>query len=94
MASTKSASKNASAKIKKPIKSVASEIPEEGDLDAGPAKIKSIIDPVELEPAIGIEEKPEEDPIIAPPTDDDEASGDETSLDAEDLNPFGDRWEE
>ena len=58
------------------------------------AKIKSIIDPVELEPAVGIEEKIEEDTVITPPVDEEDAGGDEVSLDAEDLNPFGDRWEE
>ncbi|MEK7641984.1 MAG: hypothetical protein AAB365_03270 [Patescibacteria group bacterium] len=57
-----------------------------------PVKIKKAIEIDEPEPAvIGVEEKLEEDPL-ATPTEDDEAE--ELSLDGEELNPFGDRWEE
>lgn len=62
--------------------------------DDAPSKAKKPIEIDEHEPILGgTDEKLEEDPLAAP-TEDDELSGDELSLDGEELNPFGDRWEE
>lgn len=61
--------------------------------DVIPSKTKKPIEIDEPEPIIGGEEKLEEDPL-AVPTEDDELGGEELSLDGEELNPFGDRWEE
>lgn len=60
--------------------------------DMLPTKIKKPLEIEEHEPIIGIEEKPEEDPLAAPVEEDEAAE--ELSLDGEELNPFGDRWEE
>jgi hypothetical protein len=45
-----------------------------------------------LEPAPIIEEKEED--IATPSEDSDEFSTDELSLDDDELNPFGDKWEQ
>ncbi len=85
------ATKNARSKTKKVVTSTdAEETAPEGD--AIPSKIKKPIEIDEPEPVIGIEEKPEEDPLLGA-VEEDEAS-EEAVLDGEELNPFGDRWEE
>ena len=63
----------------------------ETDLDIKPGKAKK---PIEIdEPEAGvIDEKIEDDPLVGASEEDDAA--DEASLDGEELNPFGDRWEE
>ena len=58
----------------------------------GPKAKKSVDLESALEPAVIIDEKSDEDvPVV---TDDEDASGDELSLDDEELNPFGDKWEQ
>ncbi|MEN9912673.1 MAG: hypothetical protein RLY66_81 [Candidatus Parcubacteria bacterium] len=67
---------------------------EEHREDAPAAKAKKPIEIEEHEPILGgTDEKVEEDPLAAP-AEDDELAGEELSLDGEELNPFGDRWEE
>lgn len=66
---------------------------EETEVEILPSKNKKPIEVDEPEPAIAaVDEKLEEDPLIAAIEDDDAAE--EMSLDGEELNPFGDRWEE
>jgi hypothetical protein len=83
-----------SAKAKKPAPAADhTEVAElEHDIDATPIKAKKPIEIDEPEVAVGIEEKAEEDPLVAATEEDD--SVEEISLDGEELNPFGDRWEE
>jgi hypothetical protein len=93
------ATKNTRIKAKKATKEVEKE--EEGhteeaetEFETTPSKIKKPIEIDEPEPAlVGGEEKIEEDPLIAA-SEDDELGADEIVLDTEELNPFGDRWEE
>ena len=69
-------------------------IPGEDELKDSPLLVdKKVID-IEsaLEPAALIDDKEVEDLPI--PTDDSEDGGDEVSLDDEELNPFGDQWEQ
>lgn len=82
-------------KIKKvaPVTGEHEEEEVEGGHDDAPSKNKKPIEIDDHEPIIGGEEKVEEDPLIAP-SEDDELVGEELSLDGEELNPFGDRWEE
>ena len=55
-------------------------------------KSKKPIEMDEPEPAVaGVEEKIEEDPLVAAVEDEE---SEEAVLDGEELNPFGDRWEE
>jgi hypothetical protein len=78
--------------VKEPA--VAEAIPVEDELKDSPLLVdKKVID-IEsaLEPAALIDEKEVEDLPI--PTDDSEDGGDEVSLDDEELNPFGDKWEQ
>lgn len=93
MATTTKNRSKTSVKIKKPIVSEPKidDGDQEADLEIKPGKTKPIeID--EPEPIVSIDEKVEEDPL-AMPTDEDD-SADEISLDGEEINPFGDRWEE
>lgn len=89
------ATKNERQKNKKNIASPSNTqeevIPGEKEIDI--AKNKKILEVDEIEPAIVIEEKIEEDPLIAI-IEDEEGSAEEITLDNEELNPFGDRWEE
>ncbi len=64
----------------------------EPGLDAKPGKVKKPIEIDEPEPTVAIDEKVEDDPLVGAVEEDDAA--DEISLDREELNPFGDRWEE
>ncbi len=62
-------------------------------MDIPPTKSKK---PLELdlpEPVIGTDEKPEVDPLI-PEEETDETTSEEVSLDDDELNPFGDKWEQ
>lgn len=63
------------------------------EIDPINTKNKKLIEIYEPEPiTAGVEEKIEEDPLIAAVEEED---GEEAvSLDGEELNPFGDRWEE
>lgn len=58
----------------------------------GPKSKKPIDIEAVLEPAPIIEEKEED--IATPSEDSDEFSTDELSLDDDELNPFGDKWEQ
>lgn len=63
-----------------------------GEADAIIAKNKKPIEIGDLEPVVaGVEEKSEEDPLVATTEEEDT---EEAVLDGEELNPFGDRWEE
>lgn len=63
------------------------------ETDIFPSKNKKPIEIDEPEPIVGaVEEKIEEDPLIAAVEEED--SSEEIGLDGEELNPFGDRWEE
>ena len=65
---------------------------EDTETEQGPTKNK-IVEIDDSEPITPtVEEKVEEDPLVAATEDED--GSDEISLDGEDLNPFGDRWEE
>ncbi|MBP6858540.1 MAG: hypothetical protein KBC33_01775 [Candidatus Pacebacteria bacterium] len=67
---------------------------EEHHEDTLPVKAKKPVEIDEPEPVLAVvDEKLEEDPLAAP-AEDDELAGEELSLDGEELNPFGDRWEE
>ncbi|OHA17239.1 MAG: hypothetical protein A3C79_02875 [Candidatus Taylorbacteria bacterium RIFCSPHIGHO2_02_FULL_45_28] len=68
------------------------ETEQEPVLEIKSGKSKKPIEIEESEAIIGVEEKIEEDPLVAPVEEDD--SADEISLDGEEINPFGDRWEE
>lgn len=57
-----------------------------------PSLNKKPIEIYEPESIHGTEEKPDDDPLAVAIEDDDGAE--EISLDSEELNPFGDRWEE
>ncbi len=65
---------------------------QELDLELKPGKAKKPIEIDEPEPAVAVDEKAEEDPLAVATEEDD--SVEEISLDGEELNPFGDRWEE
>ncbi len=69
------------------------ELSEESDEIEGPKAKKPIDLEAALEPAIVVDEKSEDEvPVV---TDDSEdSSADEISLDDEELNPFGDKWEQ
>jgi hypothetical protein len=68
------------------------ETEQELDLELKPGKVKKPIEIDEPEPAVAVDEKVEEDPLAVATEEDD--SAEEISLDGEELNPFGDRWEE
>lgn len=59
----------------------------------GPKSKKAIDIEAVLEPAPIVEEKVD-DEIVSPLEDADELSSDELSLDDDELNPFGDKWEQ
>ncbi len=63
----------------------------ESEIGLVPSKIKKPVELDEPEAVASIDEKIEDDPLIAA-TEEEEVE--EVSLDGEDLNPFGDRWEE
>lgn len=90
---TKTRSKMAT-KSKKvaPVAEHTNEHEQEPDLELKAGKVKKPIEIDEPEPAIAVEEKAEEDPLAVATEEDD--SAEEISLDGEELNPFGDRWEE
>ena len=82
MASTKKASK------KSPVKVKSTETEEVVDIIS--IKSKKIEDPEEVE-AFLPEEKVEDETVA---DDDAEELADEIGLDTEEINPFGDKWEE
>ncbi len=87
------ATKSARVKTRKVAAPAAAQ--EENDIvaDVLPTKIKKPLEIDDIEPAaVGIEEKIEEDPLIAATEEDETAE--EAVIDGEELNPFGDRWEE
>ncbi len=62
------------------------------EIDPIPLKNKKPLEIDEPEVAVaGVEEKIEEDPLVAAVEDEE---SEEAVLDGEELNPFGDRWEE
>jgi hypothetical protein len=65
---------------------------EVAELD-GPKAKKGVDIEAALEPAAIIDEKVEED-ILPPSEDAEDANADELTLDDEELNPFGDKWEQ
>lgn len=66
---------------------------EEMDEPVGPKAKKSVDLESALEPAIIVDEKPEDEaPILS--DDSDDSVSDEISLDDDELNPFGDKWEQ
>jgi hypothetical protein len=65
---------------------------EEKETDVIPSKVKKPIEIDEPEADVGVEDKTEVDPLLGS-AEEDELS-DEVSLDGEEINPFGDRWEE
>ncbi len=77
------------------ITKVAGEIPKEEDvlIEIEPLKVKK---PIEIdlpeEPAVIEEKLVEEDPLAAEETE--EAAVEEITLDDDELNPFGDKWEQ
>lgn len=85
------ATKTARIKSKKSGAPVEEHAEHELEADVPISKNKKPIEIDEPEPVIGIEEKVEEDPLVAAVEEDD--SAEEISLDGEELNPFGDRWE-
>jgi hypothetical protein len=93
----KSASKSSSKSKIKEKQSVAnpeieSETTEEEEI-VGPKAKKSVDIESALEPATIIDEKSDDDlPVVT--EDGEDSLGDELSLDDEELNPFGDKWEQ
>ena len=54
-----------------------------------------VIEIDEPEPIIGVvEEKIEDDEVLAATEDDDTIGGDDAGLDDEEIDPFGDKWEQ
>lgn len=62
------------------------------NLEAKPSKAIKPIEIEEPDSGIVVDDKTEEDPLAVPVEEDD--SAEEISLDGEEVNPFGDRWEE
>ncbi len=84
--------RNSSVKSKKILRPSNTNEEAGGDVEPIPLKNK-IIEIYEPEPIVlGVEEKIEEDPLI--PVVEDEDGAEEATIDGEELNPFGDRWEE
>ncbi len=88
---TKTSTKSIRPKTKKATVEVVQE-EQIHEADITPSKVKKPLEIDEPEVVGGIEEKLEEDPLIG--ATEDEESSEEASLDGEELNPFGDRWEE
>lgn len=65
---------------------------EQEEAVADAPKIKKVIEVDDHEPAIVGDEKLDDDAPV--PGDDENLSSDDASLDDEELNPFGDKWEE
>jgi hypothetical protein len=86
------ATKTAKLKSKKAPEPVEEHAEHDHDVEAPISKGKKPIEIDEPEPVVGIDEKIEEDPLLGAVEEDD--SAEEISLDGEELNPFGDRWEE
>ncbi len=83
---------------KKGVKPVVAEVEEhdnetEADISSPKSKIAKPleVDPTDILPEVDEKAVDEENPLLAL---DDEDSEDAISLDSEDLNPFGDKWEE
>jgi hypothetical protein len=89
-----SATKNVRIKTKKTISRTDTIHEEVGlETDSISAKNKKLVEIYEPEPiVVNLEEKIEEDPLI--PETEEEDGAEEATIDSEELNPFGDRWEE
>ena len=77
----------------KPVKKISKPAGEEEEIVApvvAIGKAAFVVD--EPEVLIGVEEKVDDDGVVI--TDDAEEEGEEATLDAEEINPFGDKWEE
>jgi hypothetical protein len=85
--------------LKKPLEIKVKEISKdniqtdtEDSTDLQPAKIKKGLDYELPEPVIA-DEKPEVDPLLGD-EESEESIAEEASLDDDELNPFGDKWEQ
>jgi len=78
-------------------KPVQKDVETEGEIETteidGPKAKKEIDLEAALEPAVIVEEKIEDD-IASTPEDGEDELGEEAVLDDEELNPFGDKWEQ
>lgn len=79
-------------KPKKAATLVNTNIEQEGEIEAFP-KIKKVLEVEEPETVLGIDEKVDEDGSPLGDSEDELASEDAT-IDDEEVNPFGDKWEE
>jgi len=68
------------------------ETSEEVEEVIGPKAKKGVDLESALEPAVIIDEKVDEDLPVS--SEDEESAADEVTLDDEELNPFGDKWEQ
>ena len=70
--------------------------PQQNDEDLNELKVLNVKKTSDLEsilePALILEEKTEEDPLAV--VEETDESNEEVSLDDEELNPFGDKWEQ
>jgi hypothetical protein len=94
MAQTKHSHISHASHSKQPKNKVVSKPVETDDEIKEPLDTKKAIDiEAALEPAAIVDEKVEDDLPIAP-TEDGEEAAEELSLDDDELNPFGDKWEQ
>lgn len=81
-------------KTRKAAKSVNTNTEQEEQVEAFP-KTKKALEVDEPETILGLEEKEEKlDEDGMPIVDDEESGSDDSGIDDEELNPFGDKWEE
>ena len=86
------ATKSAKTKMKRGVVRASGALADaESGADIAPTLHKKPLEIDEPEVVAGVEEKAEEDPLAAATEED---GAEEMSLDGEELNPFGDRWEE
>ncbi|MEI6304483.1 MAG: hypothetical protein WCP09_00485 [Candidatus Taylorbacteria bacterium] len=78
----------------KKTKPIAKDPNEEGDEVVAPVqKISKVVEVDIQDDVIGtVEEKPEVDPLLSEDESED-SSSEESGLDDEEINPFGDKWE-
>ena len=78
---------------KKPKTSIKDTSEDADDIAAPVSKINKVIDIYIQDDVVGVvEEKPETDPLTTN-EESDESASEESGLDDEEINPFGDKWE-
>lgn len=82
-------------KNKKPEAHEEENVEKDGDVESFPVKGKKVA-PVVIDdhPEVEIPEEKVEDEVVVKPEDVEDLLADELTLDDDELNPFGDKWEE